>query len=151
MDTTIKKTPPLPLGGRQGRAIPTPPPGRASHSTSGLVKEITREAIELAKKQLELSIAEARADLKSEARAAMGFVVAGVCGLFAVALLLATAVLGLSRVMPAWGAGLIVSGVALAATGAAGYIGARRRVREPLEETRRTLRSDLQLLKDGVA
>jgi uncharacterized membrane protein YqjE len=149
MDTTIKKTPPLPLGNRQGRAIPTPPAGRGSPSTSGLVKEITHEAIELAKKQLELSLTEARADLKAEAKAALGIVVACVSGLFAVALLLATAVLGLSRVMPAWAAGLVVSGVALAATGISGYMAAQRRVREPLEATRRTLRSDLRLLKDG--
>jgi hypothetical protein len=148
MDTTIKKMPPL--GHPSGRPIPGPPLGRASHATSGLVKEITHDAIELAKKQLELSIAEARADLKAEARAAVGLIVAGVCGLFAIALLLATAVMALSRVMPAWGAGLIVSAVALAATGLAAHQGVHRRVRTPMEATRQTLRADLQMIKDGA-
>lgn len=152
MDTTIKKTPPPPLGHSSVRSVPRPPVGRGNHqSTSGLVKEITHEAINLAKKQLELSITEARADLKSEARAALGLVVAGVSGLFAIALLLATAVMALASVMPAWGAGLIVSGVALGVTALAGHLGSRRRVRAPLEATRRTLRADLQMLKDGVA
>lgn len=151
MDTTIKKTPP-PLGPSPVRVKPVPrPPVGSGHSTTGLVKEITREAINLAKKQLELSITEARADLKSEARAAVGLIVAGVSGLFAVALLLATAVMALACVMPAWGAGLIVSGVAVGVTALAATLGSRVRVREPLEATRRTLRADLQMLKDGVA
>jgi hypothetical protein len=148
MDTTIKKTPPL--GHPSGRPIPGPPLGRAGHSTSGLVKEITHDAIELAKKQLELSISQARADLKAEARAAVGLIVAAVCGLFAIALLLATAVMALSRVMPAWGAGLIVSAFALAATGLAAHQGVHRRVGTPMEATRQTLRADLQMIKDGA-
>jgi hypothetical protein len=151
MDTTIKKTPPPPsLRHDRIRPVPPVPGSRASHSTTGLVKEITREAIQLAKKQLELSITEARADLKAEARAAAGIVVACVSGLFTVALLLATATMALASVMPAWGAGLIVSGVLLGVTALAAYFGVRGRIREPLETTRRTLRADLEMLKDGA-
>src|SRR3954453_12210692 len=106
MDTPFKKPPPPPpppLGHHQPvsrhdgeRAVPAPPVGR--QSTPDLVKEITRDTIDLAKKQLELTIAEARADLKAEVQAVTGFALAIGGALFAIALLLATAVLGLSRI-----------------------------------------------------
>lgn len=155
MDTTIKKTPPplpSPLGHRDPeRTVPPPQVPGGALSTRALVREITREFILLARKQLELTLAEARADLKLEARAAVGLGLAVLGAIVSTALLLVTVVLALARVMPAWGAGLAVSGFALLATGVAGFMGWQRRVREPLAETRRSLQQDVQLVKESVA
>ena len=63
------------------------------------------------KKQVELAKTELRADVRTEAKVAGGLGVAAVCGIITVTLLLVTAAFALALVMPAWGAGLIVTGV----------------------------------------
>jgi len=156
MDSTPKKTtpgvpPPPPLGSRDPRAVPAPPVRGAGLTTPELVREIAREVILLGKKQIELSVAEAKADLKAEAGAAVGLGVAAVSAIVATTLLLVTVVLALARVMPAWGAGLVVSGFALLVAAVAGLMGWHRRVRAPLERTRRALREDVQVVKEGIA
>ena len=150
MDGTYKKTgvtpPPLPA-----KSVPPPPVTGSALSTPQLVKEIVNEVKELAQKQIELAMAEARADLRREAFSLADLAIGAVGAAITLTLLLVTVALALSHVVAPWGAGLIVSGVALAATVVATYLGWRRRVTTPLIRTRRGLRQDAKLVKEGGA
>jgi hypothetical protein len=123
----------------------------ASLSTSELVKEVVKEVGQLARTQVELAATEARADLRAGLGAFEALGVAAFAALLAVNLLLATAVLALARWLPAWAAGLIVSGVVSAVAIVAGFVGWRRRVREPLKRTRRALGEDARWARHGTA
>jgi hypothetical protein len=112
--------------------------------TGVLVRRIVSQVELLAKKEVELARTELRADLRSEARVAEGLGIAAVAALVTVNLLLFTAALALSLVMPGWAAGLIVSGAMLIVALLFAVVSWRRRLREPMAHTRRTL-------KDGVA
>lgn len=117
-------------------------------STIELVKEITTEVGHLAEKQIALAKAELRADLKAEATVVGGLGAAALAGLAAMNLLLVTAVLGLAQLMPAWAAGLLVSGVVAAVAAIVAATAWRRRVRSPFARTRRTLKEDVQWAKE---
>ncbi|HEY6099309.1 MAG TPA: phage holin family protein, partial [Anaeromyxobacter sp.] len=54
-------------------------------------------------------------------------------------------------VMPGWAAALAIAGVILAIGAAAGLWGWARRVRKPLEATRRSLREDLRWARERMA
>ena len=73
--------------------------------------------------------------------------VAAVAALLTVNLLLATAVIALARWLPGWAAGLLVSGAVAVVGAVAGYLGWRKRVKVPLERTRRSLEEDTRLTK----
>jgi uncharacterized membrane protein YqjE len=120
-------------------------------STPALIKEIGHQVTLLAKTELELAKTELRANLKAEVAAATGLGIAGVAALVATNLLLVTGVLALAQLMPAWAAGLIVSGAVLVVAAGAAAMGWSRRVRRPLEETRRELKEDVQWTKERVA
>jgi len=119
----------------------------AELSTTELVKEVVREVGQLARTQVELAATEARADLRAGLGAFEALGVAAVAALLSLNLLLATAVLALARVLPGWAAGLVVSGGVAAVAIVAGIIGWRRRVREPLKRTRRSLEEDARWAK----
>jgi hypothetical protein len=123
----------------------------AALSTAELVREVVREVGQLAKTQVELAAAEARADLRASLGAAGALGVAGIAALFAVALLLATAVMALALVLPGWAAGLIVSGLVGLFAVAAGLLGWRHRVRTPLRRTRRALEEEARWTKERTA
>src|SRR5205085_1679329 len=97
-----------------------------------LVRRLVTQVEILAKKEIELCKTELRTDLHQEARAAGGLGIAAVGGIITVALLLVTVILALSLVMPAWGAGLIVSGATLTATVVLALVSWSRRVRDQL-------------------
>jgi hypothetical protein len=135
-DATNKKLgatpPPVP---RDARSV-TPPPLRitpAPMSSTQLVREIAREAGDLARKEIELAVAEVRADLRREVAAAVDLSAGAVGATVTLTLLLVTVALALAPTVPAWVAGLIVSGVALAATVGITVFGWQRRVKGPLE------------------
>jgi hypothetical protein len=119
--------------------------------TGTLVRRIVSQAELLAKKELELAKTELRVDLRSEARVAGGLGIAALAGLVAVNLLLVTAALALSLVMPGWAAGLIVTGVMLAVAATFGLVSWRRRLREPMAHTRRTLKDGVKWTKERFA
>jgi hypothetical protein len=123
----------------------------SSLSTTELVREVVREVGQLAKTHVELAAAEARADLRAGAAAVTRFGVAAVAALMTLNLLLATAVLALARVLPAWAAGLVVSGAVAVIGAVAGLLGWRRRVRAPLKRTRRALEEDAHLRRESRA
>jgi uncharacterized membrane protein YqjE len=120
-------------------------------STPALIKEIGRQVTLLAKTELELAKTELRANLTAEVKAAAGLGIAGIAAIVATNLLLVTGVLALAQVMPAWAAGLIVSGVVLVVAAVAAAVGWSKRVRRPLEQTRRELKEDMQWTKERVA
>ena len=65
-------------------------------------------------------------------------------------LLFVSMVLLLGAVMPAWGAGLVVTALLFLAAGASAAIGWARRVRTPLERTRREAQATLALAKERI-
>ena len=121
-----------------------------SSSTAGLVGELVAQAGVLARKEIELAKRELHEDLRREAVAAGQLGVAGVAGLLTVNLLLVTVVLALTRAMPGWVAGLLVSGVTLLVAAGMAISGWRRIKRPPLERTRRTLKGDAQWAKESL-
>src|SRR5207245_11208199 len=96
----------------------------------------------LAKKEFELGKTELRADLKSEVAMAKGLGVAGVCALCTLNMLLVTIALALGNVMAEWGAALLVAAIVLAVGTVFGLVGWGKRVKEPLQATRRSLTED---------
>jgi hypothetical protein len=118
-----------------------------------LVAELAGTGRALARKELELARAEARLDLRAEVQMAGGLGVAGVCALLVVQLVLVAAVLALMEagVLPGWASALLVAAVVLVVGTAAGLWGWARRVRRPLETTRRTVRDGVRWAKGQVA
>lgn len=125
-----------------GPAAPSPAP--EDLSTVALVKEIGGEFNRLLSLQFELAKTELKGDLKREIGVLAGLGIAGLGLVATVNLLLVTAILALARWMAGWQAGLILSAVALLFTVLVGLVSWRRRVRDPLARTRRTVKRDLR-------
>jgi hypothetical protein len=128
------------------------PPLR-SMKTRDIVTELARKASLLARKEVELAKAELKADVRAEIKAASGLGVAGLCAILTVQLLLVALVLALmeGEVMPGWGAALLVAAVVLAIGTGVGLWGWARRVRKPLETSRRSLQEDVRWAKEQIA
>jgi hypothetical protein len=120
-------------------------------STFALVKEIVVETRRLAAKHVELARTELKADARTEAKVAGGLGIAAVGAIITVTLLLVTAAFALSLVLPGWAAGLIVSGATAAAVAIVAGISWSRRVRKPMENSRRELRQDVRFAKERFA
>jgi uncharacterized membrane protein YqjE len=138
-------------------AHPVPPRGAGdplrSMRTKDLVTELARKASLLARKEVELAKAELKADVRKEIKMASGLGVAGLCGIFTMQLLLVAIVLALMEgdVMPGWAAALLVAAVVLAIGTAVGLWGWARRVKKPLDATRRSLQEDVRWAKEQIA
>jgi hypothetical protein len=120
-------------------------------STVQLVREIAVQASLLVKKQVQLAKTELKADARTEARVAGGLGIAAVGAIITVTLLLVTAAFALALVMPAWGAGLIVTGVVAAAVAIVAGLSWKRRVRTPLATSRRELKQDVRFTRERFA
>jgi hypothetical protein len=112
-----------------------------------LVRSIARDVSELVRKEVALARAELQQNFRKETAAAKGLGVAGVCGLTALSLLLVAVALVIGIWLPAWAGALIVAGAVLLVGSAAGLSGWRKRVRVPLEGTRRTVKEDVTWAK----
>jgi uncharacterized membrane protein YqjE len=121
--------------------------------TRDIVTELARKASLLARKEVELAKAELKADVRAEVRMASGLGIAGLCGVFTIQLLLVAIVLALmqAQVLPGWAAALVVAAVVLAIGTGVGLWGWARRVRQPLDTTRRSLREDVRWAKEQIA
>jgi hypothetical protein len=132
-----------------------PDPGKKVHgrSTKELVSEIAQKASLLAKKEIALAKSEAKEDLRAEIKTATGLGVAGVCALCTLNLLLVAVVLGLmqAEVMPGWAAALVVAAVVLAIGTVAGLLGWKKRVRQPLAVTRRSVEENVRWVKERMS
>jgi hypothetical protein len=120
-------------------------------STLQLVREIAVQSGLLVKKQIQLAKTELKSDARTEAKVAGGLGLAAVGAIITVTLLLVTAAFALALVMPAWGAGLIVSGVVAAAAGVLAGLSWKRRVRQPLRTSRDELKRGIRFTKERFA
>jgi hypothetical protein len=116
-----------------------------------LVGEITSKAYLLARREVDLAKAEIREDLRSQLTMVKAMAAAAVAGIAGLSVLLMAAVLGLALVIPGWLAALLVGGGVLALAAALALYGWSRRLRNPLDATRRTLREDLQWAKERLS
>jgi hypothetical protein len=123
----------------------------ARSSLRELLQEIRAEGTHLVRKEIELVRMELREDVRTEAIAVGCLSAACAGGVIGSILLLVTLILALARVMPGWGAGLIVSGAVLLISAVAAAVGWKYRVRAPLERTRQVLKGDLHWTKERYA
>ena len=140
--------------GERGETMTTPDDESRQHaaeiSTPVLLKEIAGRVELLAQKQLALTKAELLAQLHQEAGVARGLGIAAAAALAGAVLLLVTGALALSMWMPAWLAGLLVSGVVLLCASVIGLFSWRRRIREPLPRSREALKDDVKWVKERL-
>ncbi|HZX95419.1 MAG TPA: phage holin family protein [Myxococcales bacterium] len=130
------------------RALPVSVEGMTNRE---LVGHVVESATMLAKKEIELAKAELKADLKKEVAMAKGLGVAGLCALWTVSMMLVAGAMALGTVLPEWAAALIVAAGVLAVGSIAGLVGWGKRVKEPLEATRRSLKEDALWAKERLA
>ena len=95
----------------------------ASEPLGAVVHRLTEQVPELVRSEVRLAQAELAQKGKAAGLGIAGFGAAGILGLFAFATLIATAVLALDLVLPAWAAALIVAVVLLLAAGGAAMFG----------------------------
>ncbi len=139
---------------RPARGYPARPPDPLRRMrTKDLVTEVARKASALARKEVELAKAEIRTDLRDEVKMAGGLGAAGLFAIWGVELLLVAIVLALmeSGLLPGWAAALIVAAVVFAIGAGIGLWGWSRRVKKPLDATRRSLGEDVRWAKERLA
>ncbi len=121
-------------------------------TTRDLASRIAAKAGELARKEVELAKAEVRADVKTELRVAGGLGIAGVCLLMTLQLLLVAVVLALqeSGLLAGWLAALLVAAAVLLVGTATGLTSWKKRVKNPMEATRRSARDGVRWVKEQV-
>ncbi len=118
-----------------------------------LLEQMTQQLTVLVRDEIAL----ARTELKESAQdgaAAVGlFGAGGVTALYGVGALVATLILLLDLVLPAWAAAAIVTALLFAAAGAAALAGKSKagQVTPPLDGTPDSLRADVEALKGGDA
>ena len=122
-----------------------------SLSNRALIGQVIESATMLAKKEIELAKSELRADVKAEVAMVKGLSVAGLCAVWTVALMLVAVAFALATVMPGWAAALVVAAVVLLVGTIAGLVGWGKRVKTPLESTRRSLKEDALWAKERLA
>ena len=120
-------------------------------STVQLLKEIASQGTLLVKKQIALAKTELKADARTEAKVAGGLGLAAVGAIITVTLLLVTAAFALALVLPAWAAGLIVTGIVAAFVGILAGVSWSRRIRKPLQRSRNELKQDVRFTKERFA
>jgi len=116
-----------------------------------LLSRIVAEGTSLVKKEIELARTELTADLRAEVKTAKALGIGAVLSLSGLTLVFVTIALGLSVVMPAWLAALIVTVLVLAIAGVIALVGWKRRVRNPLARTRKHLREDAHYVKQRLS
>lgn len=99
--------------------------GRQDASTGELLTRLSHDTSQLVRDEMALAKLEMTEKAKRIGLGAGLFSVAGLLAFFAVATLVATAVLGLAEALPAWLAALVVAVVLLLAAGAAALVGKR--------------------------
>jgi hypothetical protein len=118
-----------------------------SLSTPELVGQILERTQVLLKEQIALGRAEARQELRAEARALGALGIAAFCGFLCLLLLVTFAVAAFATLMPTWAAALLVCGILAIVGGVFAAYGYRRRVTQALPLTRETAKEDLQWAK----
>jgi hypothetical protein len=120
-------------------------------STVQLLKEIASQGALLVKKQITLAKAELKSDARTEAKVAGGLGLAAVGAIITLTLLLVTVAFALALVLPAWAAGLIVTGVVAVFAAILAGVSWSRRIRKPLQRSRDELKQDVRFTKERFA
>lgn len=120
-------------------------------STVQLLREIASQGSLLVKKQITLAKAELKSDARTEAKVAGGLGLAAVGAIITVTLLLVTVAFALALVLPAWAAGLIVTGVVAVFVAILAGVSWSRRIRKPLQRSRDELKQDVRFTKERFA
>ncbi len=120
-------------------------------STVQLLKEIASQGGLLVKKQIALAKTELKSDARTEAKVAGGLGLAAVGAIITLTLLLVTGAFALALVLPAWAAGLIVTGVVAVAVAVLAGVSWSRRIRKPLQRSRDELKHDVRFTKERFA
>jgi len=122
-----------------------------SMSNKELLQHVVQSAVLLAKKEVELARSELKEDLRKEIAMAKGLTAAGLCAIWTVAMMLVALAMALGTALPEWAAALIVAAGVLLVGTVAGLLGWGKRVKEPLQKTRRTIKEDVQWAKERIA
>jgi uncharacterized membrane protein YqjE len=131
---------------------PAPSPTAADSSTGELVSRLSQDVAELVRNELKLAQVEVAGKAKKAGIGAGLFGAAGIVALYAVGVLIATAILALALVLDAWLAALIVGVVLAAAAGIAALMGKKQvaQAAPPVPtETVESVKRDVQAVKKG--
>jgi hypothetical protein len=133
-------------------SLPRPRAVRSTNaaSTPALIADAAKKLEVLARSQVHLARAEMMSQWRRGLRMAVALAVAVAAALAGLTLLLVAVALALTAYLPGWLAALCVAVVALAAGSVAALVAWRRRVRDPLALTRRTLKRNLQWLTERM-
>ncbi len=129
------------------RLLPRPrrEPSLSHLRLSELVSLAADKTALLARKEIELAKADAKADLRQEAVVAVGLGTGGVCAILTLAMFLLAVVFGLIEAgLPGWAASLAVAAAVLIVGSISAYAGWRKRVQEPMAATRRSLERGME-------
>lgn len=129
-----------------------PPPERPS--LGELVARVSDQFARILRGELELIQVKATEKAKQVGTGVAMFVVAGVVAFFAVAVLIATAILGLAEALPAWLAALIVGVVLLIIAGVIALVGKKKLESgdaPSAEGTKANLKADVDAVKKGLS
>lgn len=127
-------------------------PATADDSTGELISRLSQEVSALMRDELRLAQAEVSNKAKGLGVGAGMLSGAGLLALYALGVLIATAILALALVIDAWLAALLVGAVLLAVAGIVGYVGKKRAsaATPPVPtETLGSVKQDLAVLKKG--
>jgi uncharacterized membrane protein YqjE len=131
---------------------PPPSPTAADSSTGELVSRLSQDVAELVRNELKLAQVEVVGKAKKAGIGAGLFGAAGIVALYAVGVLIATAILALALVLDAWLAALIVGVVLAAVAGIAALMGKKEvaQAAPPVPtETVESVKRDVQAVKKG--
>lgn len=118
-------------------------------SVSDVLQDIFGNVQDIVRSEVRLASAEIKTEAAKTARAAKSLIAGAVLGVYAGGLLLIAAVYGLCLVLAPWLAALLV-GAVVAVLAAALIVAGRKRLRlvKKPEQTIRTVKEDVQWLKD---
>jgi hypothetical protein len=116
-----------------------------------LLGSITDKAKLLVQKEVELAKTEIKADLKSELGMVKSLAVAGIALMLGVQMLLVALAFVLAQYMESWLAALVVAAPFLILGIAAGLVGWSKRVKNPLEATRSSVKESVEWAKNRMA
>jgi len=120
-------------------------------TTGELVSQLSQESSRLVRDELRLAQVELTEAAKHAGKGAGLFSAGGVLALYGLGTLIATVILALALVLPAWLAALIVAVVLLAAAGVAALMGKKQvdQVSPKPERTVENVKSDVEAVKEA--
>jgi uncharacterized membrane protein YqjE len=127
-------------------------PAPAEPSLGELVTQLTEQTSRLVRSEMQLAQAEMQEKAKNAGVGAGLFGAAGIVALYGAGALIATVILALSLVLPAWAAALIVTVVLFAIAGVVALTGQKRVNRATPPAPQRTIdnvKRDIETVKEG--